>query len=595
MKFNDLKKWTLSDETIGLLLFVERSLELSYDGTPVPEKRIEPTVWEILDDCYKLVSLVESGVRKNARDELDYFLEKLVQCIKGDPIAKDMVYGVDNYTLNRLNTQSIEELRTLLNLLKGTFSAKKYWAKLQLKTLSLVMDKKNKREILECADKCFYFLIRVGYVKSSIYYLLQKIFFYDLSDGVVKDSSYLNNYFDLFDLQAKVFDVYFKCSNATGDLEGGFDIFSISYVTDPQPKYGLKIERKFFKKEGVNYILCSKVRALDYMHAVYLARDKLSKISNIFSFMHHKSKFWYSNDCLIYNNNKEHVKLLNLPSNIMSKTADVGIDYAKENLGIFLRGFRMSKHSFERFNQSIELHALALKTESLSAQLLNLWICIESLLVTGKGSHVGEVENYLTHIICNDYLAAKLEDLDLYLLNWKKDFYESLLEKVDSLDNERNIKLAKLLCFKEHEPILKEIGSELSLGTPSPLLLNKLWEASQLLRSVSHITEARKKIKEKIKFDIKRIYLMRNEIVHQGEVKARDNLVEVAHYYLDSILNTIVIKSYERRREIRDFLYEQKMIGEEYERVLTNVKDDVVDESNFKRIIFSPDYNLYFD
>ncbi|TBW43607.1 hypothetical protein, partial [Citrobacter freundii] len=170
MKFNDLKKWTLSDETIGLLLFVERSLELSYDGTPVPEKRIEPTVWEILDDCYKLVSLVESGVRKNARDELDYFLEKLVQCIKGDPIAKDMVYGVDNYTLNRLNTQSIEELRTLLNLLKGTFSAKKYWAKLQLKTLNLVMDKKNKREILECADKCFYFLIRVGYVKSSIYY-----------------------------------------------------------------------------------------------------------------------------------------------------------------------------------------------------------------------------------------------------------------------------------------------------------------------------------------------------------------------------------------------------------------------------------------
>ncbi|HDR2377799.1 hypothetical protein K8D14_07995 [Enterobacter kobei] len=595
MKFNDLKKWTLSDETIGLLLFVERSLELSYDGTPVPEKRIEPTVWEILDDCYKLVSLVESGVRKNARDELDYFLEKLVQCIKGDPIAKDMVYGVDNYILNRLNTQSIEELRTLLNLLKATFSAKKYWAKLQLKTLNLVMDKKNKREILECADKCFYFLIRVGYVKSSIYYLLQKIFFYDLSDGVVKDSSYLNNYFDLFDLQAKVFDVYFKCSNATGDLEGGFDIFSISYVTDPQPKYGLKIERKFFKKEGVNYILCSEVRALDYMHAVYLARDKLSKISNIFSFMHHKSKFWYSNDCLIYNNNKEHVKLLNLPSNIMSKTADVGIDYAKKNLGIFLRGFRMSKHSFERFNQSIELHALALKTESLSAQLLNLWICIESLLVTGKGSHVGEVENYLTHIICNDYLAAKLEDLDLYLLNWKKDFYESLLEKVDSLDNERNIKLARLLCFKEHEPILKEIGAELSLGTPSPLLLNKLWEASQLLRSVSHITEARKKIKEKIKFDIKRIYLMRNEIVHQGEVKARDNLVEIAHYYLDSILNTIVIKSYERRREIRDFLYEQKMIGEEYERILTNAKDDVVDESNFKRIIFSPDYNLYFD
>ena len=255
----------------------------------------------------------------------------------------------------------------------------------------------------------------------------------------------------------------------------------------------------------------------------------------------------------------------------------------------------MSKHSFERFNQSIELHALALKTESLSAQLLNLWICIESLLVTGKGSHVGEVENYLTHIICNDYLAAKLEDLDLYLLNWKKDFYESLLERVDSLDNERNIKLAKLLCFKEHEPILKEIGAELSSGTPSPLLLNKLWEASQLLRSVSHITEARKKIKEKIKFDIKRRYLMRNEIVHQGEVKARDNLVEVAHYYLDIILNAIVIKSYERRREIRDFLYEQKMIGEEYERVLTNVKNDVVDESNFKRIIFSPDYNLYLD
>ncbi|WP_320719513.1 HEPN domain-containing protein, partial [Enterobacter sp. 296B2] len=431
---------------------------------------------------------------------------------------------------------------------------------------------------------------------SSIYYLLQKIFFYDLSDGVVKDSSYLTNYFELFDLRNKEFDVYFKCSNATGDLEGGFDIFSISYVTEPQPKYGLKVERKFFKSEDVKYILCSKVRALDYMHAVFLARAKLSKISNIFSFMHHKSKFWYSNDCLIYNKNKEHVKLLSLPANIMSKTADVGIDYAKKNLGVFLRGFRMSNHSFERFNQSIELHALALKTESLSAQLLNLWICIESLLVTGKGSHVGEVENYLTHIICNDYFASKLEDLDSYLLNWNKDFYESLLERVDKTDNAHNVKLAQLLCFKEHEPLLKEIGQELSLGSPSPLLLNKLWEASKLLRSVGHIKEIRKKIKEKIRFDIKRIYLIRNEIVHQGEVKARDNLVEIAHYYLDSILNTIVVKSFERRREIKDFLYEQKMISEEYDRILAGLKDDeVIDKANYKRIIFSPDYNLYFN
>ncbi|MEX9231337.1 hypothetical protein AB7009_03530 [Citrobacter werkmanii] len=437
-------------------------------------------------------------------------------------------------------------------------------------------------------------MIKAGYVKSSIYYLLRKTFIFDLSDGVVKDSSYINNYFNLFDLKVKVFDVYFKCSNATEDLEGGFDIFSIKYVSDPQPKYGLKIEKKFFKNVNVNYILCSNVRALDYLHAVILARGKLNKISNIFSFMHHKSKFWYSNDCLVYNNNKEHVLLLSLPSNIMSKTADVGIDFAKKNLGIFLRGFRMSTDSFERFNQSIELHALALKTESLSAQLLNLWICMESLLVTGKGSHVGEVENYLTHIICNDYFASQLEDLDSYLIGWKKEFYESIIEKVDAQDNERYIKLAKLLCFKEHEPLLKDIGGELSSGTPSPLLLNKIWEVSQLLRSIKHIKESRKRIKEKIRFDIKRIYLMRNEIVHQGEVKARDNLVEVAHYYLDNFLNKIVVKSYERRKEIEDFLYEQKLVGDEYDRILTSMKDDaIIDESNFMRIIFSPDYHMY--
>ncbi|MEX9231336.1 hypothetical protein ACNPGY_01745 [Citrobacter cronae] len=143
MKFNELNKWVLTDDTIGLLLFVERSLELSYDGTPVPEKNIEPTIWEILEDCYKLISLVESGVRKNARDELDYFLDKLVHSIKSDPIAKDMIYGNDNYILNRLTTQSIDELRILLNLLKGSLSAKIYWSRLQEKTQELVKNKKT--------------------------------------------------------------------------------------------------------------------------------------------------------------------------------------------------------------------------------------------------------------------------------------------------------------------------------------------------------------------------------------------------------------------------------------------------------------------
>lgn len=594
MKFNELSKWQLSDSNLGLLLYVERSLELSYDGTPVAEKNIAPTVWEILEDCYKLLSLVEMGVRRNAADELAYFLEKLIISIKKDSIAKDMLYGNDDYMLNRLSTKNPEELKTLLNLIDATLSHGLYWDKLKFRAYELVKDKNKKKDIIDIADKCFYFLIKSGYVKSSIYYLLQKTFFFEKNDGLIKDHTYITKYFDLFDLKKKRFDIYFKCSSKIENLKGAFDIFSIDFVENATPKYNLKLERKFFKKES-SFVVCSNIKALDYLHAVQVARGRLNKISNIFSFMYHKSKFWYSNNCLVYNKNKEHVVELTVPLNTMSKTADVGIDYAKENLGVFLKSFRMHPESFDRFNQSIELHALALKTDSLSAQVLNLWICMESLLVTGKGSHVGEVETYLTNVICNDYLADKLDDLNLYLTCWNKDFYEECLSKTSSSSTYRIFQLAELLCHAENENILREIGESLSNSEPSPLLLNKIWETSQLLKSVKKIKDLRKKIREEIKFNIKRIYLLRNEIVHQGEVnKANENIVELAHYYLDNILNKIVMKSYDRRKFIGDFLYEQKMVGEEYDRLLDSLSENtIIDQTNIKRIIFSPDYRIF--
>lgn len=595
MKINDLKKWRISDDNIGLLIFVERLLELSYDGTPVAEKNIEPTVWEILDDCYKLIHLVESGVRKNARDELDFFVTKLITSIKKDTIAKELLYGSDSYIVNRLSIQNSEEFKTLLNLIRGTLSYSVYWENLKNRIQETVKDKKNKKEIIAYADRCFYFLIRAGYVKSSIYYLLQKTFFFDLNNEMVSDHTYIKKYFNLFDLKVKKFDVYFKCSNAIEDLKGGFDVFSIEFIVKPEPKYDLYCERKFFKNKFVNYVICSDIGALDYLHAVQIARNKLNKISNIFSLMYHKARFWYSDDCLVYNKNKEHVVKLIVPSNPMSKTADIKIDHAKEFLGEFIKSFRMNPQSFDRFNQSIELHALALKTDSLSAQVLNLWICIESLLVTGKGSHVGEVESYLTNIVCNDYLTDKLADIDLYLTSWNASFYENILDKVDSSSKQRRHKLAEILCFREHDEILKQLGSELAEKSISPLLLNKVWEASILFRSVKKIKETRKITKDKIKFDIKRIYLLRNEIVHQGEVnKARENIVELAHYYLDNVLNEIVGKSFDRRRNISDFLYEQKMISDEYDRLLDSMSDEtVIDANNFRAIVFSPDYHTH--
>lgn len=101
-----------------------------------------------------------------------------------------------------------------------------------------------------------------------------------------------------------------------------------------------------------------------------------------------------------------------------------------------------------------------------------------------------------------------------------------------------------------------------------------------------------KNIEEKSIKDIRRVYRTRNRIVHQGALIQRgENIVEIAHYYLDMVINFIIGSKLDEEAisSIDNFILEQHLIKIHHESFIN--KKNMTPE-NMIKIIMGPDRKI---
>lgn len=585
-----LDNWKYSEELEGLLFFVQKIYELTADTTDFLEKDVRLSAHEIVKEILDLVRIQENIKLDSFENEMFCLRDELVQKLKVDEVSEALLGSKRQLYINSLmDTKNIEAIKQSMEICLLRLNPKNYLGEIKNYLLSAVVDYKKKDRISHLCDRFFEVLLNGGHQKGTIHHLIKFHFFDRTGLNKIDSCGCLEEFLDRFDLEKSEYDIIFKGSRLFDEIKESCNRFRIELDDKVVPSYGKQFEKKFLKNHAgrFTYIKCANIKAVDYLHAKKMAADKVAPLSNLFVVFHHRQKPWFSDDCLIYNHFKNHVVISEKKLNPMAKGKPIDVKEVSSILKLFIKNFGLEKDSFRRFNRAVEIHSQALDSNETSSQMLSLWICLESLLVSGrKGSHLASVEKPIVNIEFNYHIRKRISNLADMLKSWNNAAFQKICNLLGETDD--NKALCDLLSLKEYEEQAVEI---LDMLYDEPLIRYKFGFLQRIMQSKNKLSEYLSSVTKRVSWDVRRVYRARNKIVHQGDVNDHsDLLVETAHYYLDSVVMSIIWHKLigSTINSVDNFIFEEQLVHEDKQKIIQSINaSKMIGKENIRSLVFS--------
>jgi hypothetical protein len=192
---------------------------------------------------------------------------------------------------------------------------------------------------------------------------------------------------------------------------------------------------------------------------------------------------------------------------------------------------------------AVEYHRLALLATSDEARLVNLWIALEALCQGGEGSIIERVSTRIAPCVAIDNVRRNLVSLSIYVRNlWTDADRDQFLALFPNSAKDRLAPedLAAILLLKDGHPDLKKL---FQLCLRHPLITHRLFRAkSMTLDEPGSVKANIEYTRQNVEWQIKRIYRVRNAIVHTGSANVLlPQLTQHLHCYLVKAIHSILI------------------------------------------------------
>lgn len=588
MKFIKTPHWTDLPNQQGLLFFAQILNEALFDYTLDTYKPQALNIRTLCIEALQTIDNIKSGLIK--KQNINSIIEELLWSLNGDFVAKELIGNRLNEIVEKINSTKTNEkkLKDVILLLYHFFDNKKYLNKLQENLIGLVPANKEKERIYKATRSFITELISYGYTTGYIYSVTNRLFF-NFSEKVSFNDP--KPFFDIFNYEKKKFTVIYKVSNLFKEFKSIEANLKLK-ITDTFEAEGLsKEEQSFIDKKDKNevFVLFEEVEALDDNIARLKTEIPLYKIGNLFSFYHHRDIPKISEFALIINNTDKYSILREKSIKSIVKKADIKPSIAAEKVKNLFATLDLPTNTIYRISRAIDLHSIALTTEEIENKLLNLWTAIETLIpkeVDSGNDRIVQIVNALLPFQVHNYLQDLIQQAgnDFFHFNkWKsKKFVASATLK--SYDNDF-ISLVALMMTSENEPIRKQVYALLE---NYPLLRWRLFYLNKSLSCGKEINKLLENHKQKVEWQIRRIYRVRNLIVHSGKKPMYSNiLVENLHNYFDDFLNYIIDNAISEKRikTINEAILNCEIDCNILQTNISAISDAPITLENFKRVL----------
>lgn len=594
-----------TEETKNLFLFFQCLNEITFDFSPDSYKANSLNTHTLCIEAYNIYNyLLSDHNEKYFNHYIPDILDEIIYNLKNDNVAKALM----DKRLNRYMTILEESkknsnvfetnIRNILHFFDGT----KYYNAIVKKLKELVCGKKNEREIIRLTNDFVCELIHLGYSKQHIYNVTIDFF----QKNKIESTDVIDDYFSNYNFKSSEWKII---TFVDGKLLRHYDTalkdiiyadgIAISNFSEADLSLLISKDRDFdwlnknwhgLKMCGNNVnMIKANVTSLDPFQAYKRLMGYLKSISNFITIFDNENKFSFNKiACLNY----IYKKTIFVKRPMEKRVRQYGQDYAVRAAKVLKKMNRMSADMTSLFMKMLSFHGDAvMQNVEHKYVLLMLWTALETLFVNNSENtnKAQLVKNSLVEIVQRTYIIKRIKYL-------QQDFIRHLSVTQRDLISKYNIKnidkFIELLFDNDTSPRILEVGKALE---KNPLLRSRVYQfVNCYLKNSDTVYNMLNQHRQKIEWQVFRIYRTRNLIVHSGRVVPYlEQLVENLHNYLDFIINYIICKTEndEAISNINDIVCEVQIDNELHNSMLKNLKGmDSKDKIN--ELLFGPSTNV---
>lgn len=589
MKYINTKHWTVIKDQQGILFFAQTLTEALFDYTLDTYKPQALNTRLLCVEALQTIDQIKIGLIK--KPNIDSIIEELLWSLQNDFTAKELIGSKYDEIINNINTNrnNDKKLKDFILYLYHFLDNKKYLKALENTLRSIIPQHKEKNKIYKSTRSYLTELINYGYSPSYVYHNTYTYFF---NQSVPFSAVDPIDFFKLFNFKKKKFTVVYKVSKLFKEFESLSKGYNFKVVESFSLKNLKGAEKEFIKSKGSeNLFIVFRDEAIEDNASRLQTENPLFEIGNLFSFYHHKERPKISEQALVINHTDNFSLLREDPTKSIIKIADIKPAVAALKVKELLLNLELAPDTIYRIRRAIELHSISLTTEQIEIKLLNLWTALETLIPKDMESGVDRIVQIIKAIKpfqTLKYIDKIIEQAGSDFWHFDKSNAKKILNSVvTTVKESRTTTLAALIMTSENEANRKQIYSLLERY---PLLRFRLFSLNKYLSNGKEVGKFLNNHCQKVEWQIRRIYRVRNLIVHSGNMPTYTNiLVENLHNYFDDFLNYIIDNAIreKRIRTINEAILNAEIECKILSTNILSIGDTNILLDNFKKIIQS--------
>lgn len=546
MKFRSLHKWDNIPESKGLIYVAQLLDELLFEFTLDTYKPSAMNTSLLVREALSTIDLIKSGVIK--RPNINHVLDELCLNLKKDEVAKSLITVDLGELLDSLYSKNstYDSLTTTVELLNNQIPLKIYKKRNEELLIKEITEGQDFYKLRSLTRSYTTTLLNYGYSPRYIKEKSTEFFFY--SSSRISGNNAIFDYIEIFSGEETSYAVIYRAPNYLHEfIDSGKNLGIDMAITIPE--YADQIKNFDFELHGdKTYLFFKNIKAKDQYSAKMVTDGIVELLQTLVGLFHHKQSPDPIVECLVINIESKKCVKVKKSINPMHKCHDSKTGVASKKLTEFMAEFSMRRDSFRKFNRSAELHALALSSESLENQMINLWIALESLIPSkSDDNEISQIEHIVSSVLpfLNlIYIRKIVTRFSKDSWKWDSKLIKTIIRNVEADGYLK--KIVHLMSLDEYQ----DLRDKLELSFKDFYLLKDRYSYIRfILSDPKNIIKSLDDHERRVAWQIRRIYRARNLIVHDGNTPSyTDVLIENTHDYLDSIVNSLMFLASSKNR-----------------------------------------------
>lgn len=587
MKKPDISGWSYDDSLECLLVFANLVDEITFNYTTDSYKAPALHVMSLMNELLQTIENINKGVIRE--QALGSVIGELKWSIERDELFLDLIASKKLTGLIPIinSGSSTEDMKHTTEMIVRSVSNDEYLKAIKEKISDIVKNTKQKKQLEKLTRTLITHLRFMGYSEDFIYYKNKEFFF--------KPSSFINTvnkideFLSIFTGNSKTYKVIHIGNNIVAQIRNAI----VADGGDVGDDFNIGINnnrvKKFKHKLNNNWkFVTTKVEAKDEYAARIAAEDRISALSNIFSFYHHKNTLTFHDVCMVVDvdNPAGFVKIKKPTPNIV-RCKDLKPLSASRLFIQAANHVSMEPDSIIRIQKSLKLHQAALTADTLENQFVNLFTALEILIpkqVDSGKDRIIQIYDTLIPYLCLGYFNKLIDSVVVTLRQWNVAMLNHIEQTVTE-GTSTSEKVCAYMLLQKYDQDLDNVVYKAITADKFMLLRHRMFRLHKMMEKPSELQKYLKHHEQKLKWHIDRIYRTRNLIVHSGvSPYYLETLLENIHFYYDILITRLIHDNLKRgfqKLEYSYLMYEVEY--KEYQEKLSKLqgKGDSIDENNF--------------